>query len=63
MRLKIEILSIITLVTLDLEAWAQKNKHYEVVGEGVTMKLGLNPEVREQCLKLGEAMAKRLLAD
>ena len=46
-----------------LEAWAQKNKHYEVVGEGVTMKLGLNPEVREQCLKLGEAMAKRLLAD
>ena len=43
--------------------WAQKNKHYEVAGEGITMKLGLNPEVREQCLKLGEAMAKRLLAD
>lgn len=45
-----------------LEAWAEKNKYFEVVGEPVIMKLGVNPEVREQCLKLGEAMAKRLLS-
>jgi metallo-beta-lactamase domain protein len=44
-----------------LDAWAEKNKYFEVVGEPVTMKLGVSPEIREKCLNLGKEMANRLL--
>ena len=43
--------------------WNEKHLKFEKVAEPVEMKQALSPEVREQCIALGKAMAARLLAE
>lgn len=45
-----------------IEEWNNNHLHFEAVGEPVDMKQALNDNVKEQCAKLGKAMAEALKA-